>query len=82
MFTVYVLRNPEGRLYIGHSAHLDRRLREHDAGLARWTKERGPWRLAHKETFATRAEAIQRERQLKRGRLNQQLRRLIDSSFV
>ena len=28
MFTVYVLRNPEGRLYLGQTEDLDKRLHE------------------------------------------------------
>jgi len=80
VFTVYVLSNVEGRLYIGQTADLDRRLSEHDSGLVRWTRERGPWRLVHQEIFATRADAWRRERQLKRGRANQDLRRKLRST--
>ena len=73
-FTVYVLRNPEGRLYIGQTRDLEQRLAQHERGDARWTKRRGPWKLVHRENFGTRAEAMARERALKSGRLNQELR--------
>ena len=73
-FTVYVLRNLEGRLYIGHTHDLEQRLAQHQSGAARWTKRRGPWTPVYKETFATLAEAMRRERALKSGRLNQELR--------
>jgi putative endonuclease len=73
-FTVYVLQNPAGRLYIGQTADLERRLLQHQSGESRWTAARGPWELAHTEDFPTRAEAMAREKALKRGRLNEQLR--------
>ena len=34
MYHVYVLKNDEGRLYVGHTDDLDRRLAEHHAGLS------------------------------------------------
>jgi predicted GIY-YIG superfamily endonuclease len=43
-------------------------------GVSRWTRSRGPWDLVHSETFATRREAMARERSLKSGRVNQELR--------
>ncbi|MCL4239887.1 MAG: GIY-YIG nuclease family protein [Dehalococcoidia bacterium] len=76
-FTVYVLRNVQGRLYIGQTSDLPRRLTEHASGESRWTSGsgRGPWELVRAEEFETRAEAMARERQLKSGRANQDLRR-------
>jgi putative endonuclease len=75
MFHVYVLRNPDGRLYIGSTSELDARVRQHQAGEAGWTRMHGPWELVHTEAFATLAEAVRRERQLKGGRANSELRR-------
>ena len=74
MYHVYVLKNDEGRLYVGHTDDLDRRLAEHQAGLSRWTRSRGPWRLILSECYATRSEAMKRQKALKSGRLNQELR--------
>ena len=67
MFTVYVLRNCDGRLYVGHTSDLERRLAEHNSGLSRWTSKWGPWDLVHQEGFETSGEAMIRER-LKRAR--------------
>lgn len=72
MHSVYVLRNPDGRIYIGQTADLDRRLAQHnspDHTLTRTTKRfRGPWVLVHAEQASDRAAALQRERQLKTSR--------------
>jgi len=74
LFCVYVLRNSEGRLYIGSTRDLARRLAEHAEGRAKWTAGRGPWELVYWEEFATRGAAMHRERELKGGRANQELR--------
>ena len=73
-YSVYVLRNSQGRLYVGFTTDLERRVRQHKEGEGGWTRSRGPWELVHFESFATRAEAMQRERNLKRGKTNQELR--------
>ncbi len=75
MYFVYVLRNPEGRLYIGFTTDLDRRVSQHQDSDGGWTRGRGPWELVHHETFTGRAEAMHRERILKRGQANQDLRK-------
>ncbi len=75
MYYVYVLRNTSGQLYIGFTSDLNRRVRQHQEGEGGWTRSRGPWELVHYEPFADRVEAMRRERKLKRGKINQELRR-------
>ena len=74
MYYVYVLRNAEGRLYIGQTSDLATRVEQHLSGLAGWTKNRGPWKLVHSEEFPDQSQAMRRERELKSGRANQALR--------
>jgi putative endonuclease len=71
-YFVYVLRNDTvGRLYVGHTDDLTRRLAEHNglsANPNRYTgKFAGDWRLIYHEEFATRAAAMSREKWLKSG---------------
>jgi predicted GIY-YIG superfamily endonuclease len=75
VFYVYVLRNDNGRFYVGQTEDLERRLGEHDAGLTFSTRNKGPWRLVHYEEVSSRAEAMARERQLKSGRASQEMKR-------
>ena len=42
-YFVYVLRNEEGRHYIGLSEDPGRRLLQHNAGLSKWTRPNRPW---------------------------------------
>ena len=68
MFTVYVLRSKTThKFYIGQTEGLQRRLLEHNIGIARYTRGRGPWRLILREEYATRADAMKREKFLKSG---------------
>ena len=76
-YFVYILRNPEGRFYIGQSSNLALRLERHNGGDVTWTKSRGPWELAYSEEYATRQEAMAREKALKGLKSKAALRRLI-----
>ena len=65
-YHVYVLRSESsGRLYMGHTANLDRRLQEHRTGQTPSTRKRGPWHLVATRTFETRSSAMAEERALK-----------------
>ena len=78
MFYVYVLRSDStGRLYIGQTKNLANRISDHNSGLARYTRSRGPWTLVHTEEYETRGEAMTRERQLKGGQGREWLRKRI-----
>ncbi|MGA3169603.1 MAG: GIY-YIG nuclease family protein [Chthoniobacteraceae bacterium] len=44
-YRVYVLRNPNGKLYVGLSADIAVRLDQHNRGESKWTKDKGPWTL-------------------------------------
>jgi putative endonuclease len=69
MFYVYVLcSQSSGKLYIGQTGDIKRRLKEHQTGLARYTHGKGPWELMFAEEYQTRSEAMARERFLKTGR--------------
>jgi putative endonuclease len=68
MFWVYLLENPQGRFYIGHTADLQMRLHSHnrtDKLAGKFTRKNGPWELVWSEEHDTRASATVRERQIK-----------------
>ena len=75
---MYVLRSEtSGKLYVGYTTELDHRLGQHNQGITKSTKNRGPWILVHDEAFARRAEAMRREKSLKSGRGRERLRRML-----
>lgn len=66
MFYVYVVRSlKDGRLYTGVTGDLNRRLAEHNRGKTSSLRARRPVKLAYSEQYATRAEALARERYFK-----------------
>jgi len=78
MFFVYVLQSGgTGRYYVGFCQDVIQRLGQHNAGLTKSTKNRGPWRLVHQETYPTRAAAMRRERFLRSGQGREELKLLV-----
>ena len=75
MFTMYILKSfKDGKLYIGSTSNLRRRLVEHNSGLALATKGRRPLKLVYAEAYISEEEARHREHSLKtRGRALRQL---------
>ena len=68
MYWVYILQNPTGRFYIGHTDDLRLRLQSHnrtDKVLGKFTRKNGPWDLVWSEEHVSRASAMLRERQIK-----------------
>jgi len=67
-FWAYIIENPQGRFYIGHTDDLERRLGEHndpDRAKSKYTAKRGPWTLVWSESHPDRSAAMRRERQIK-----------------
>ncbi|MBN1333997.1 MAG: GIY-YIG nuclease family protein [Synergistales bacterium] len=57
-YFVYVLINPENKIYIGQTNDLDRRLSEHNEpefeGTLHTNRHTGPWKIIYKEEFLSR----------------------------
>jgi predicted GIY-YIG superfamily endonuclease len=68
---VYVLQNPDGKLYIGQTEQIAFRVQQHNDPvhtLTRTTKRfRGPWKLVYSEELPSRSAALVREKALKSG---------------
>ena len=65
-FFVYVLVSQEnGRIYIGQTADLEKRVLVHNQGFCRLTKPYRPWVIGYHETVSSRSRAVIRERYLK-----------------
>lgn len=66
-FFVYILRCCDGSLYVGHTSDIAERVKVHNDGQgAAWTACRRPLVLAYQERHPSEAQAVARERQLKR----------------
>ena len=50
MYKVYIIKSEKtGRQYIGYTEDIDKRLKEHNDGKTRSTKNKGPWNLLYQE---------------------------------
>ena len=83
-YFVYVLVSEStGSRYIGQTNDLARRLERHNSpdrfGKRFTAKDAGPWKLVHTEEFASRSEAMQRERWLKSGVGREWLDEMLDA---
>lgn len=65
MFTVYVLKDKNGRIYKGQTNNLNRRLSEHAAGKNPSTSYLEDLQVVYTESYGTREEAVKREKYLK-----------------
>ncbi len=74
-FCVYVLKCSDGSFYKGQTDNFPKRLLEHKTKQVSWTASRLPVEPIHWEIFATREEAVKREKELKTGFGRKWLRR-------
>jgi putative endonuclease len=80
-FYVYILRSQRtNRYYIGQTRNVEQRLTYHQANYSKSLKNRGPWELVYCEEHATRAAAVQRERQIKSWKDRDMIERLVRAS--
>lgn len=64
-YQVYVIQNEEGRFYIGLLEDVVTRLIDHNRGVSKWTKNRGPWKLVWQNEFFSLGGARKLENELK-----------------
>ena|SRR5579871_4693394 len=78
MFSTYILKSiAKDWYYIGHTANIEERLRQHNNGQSRATKPYKPFALIYKEDFDTKGEAFTREQQIKRYKHGDAFKKLI-----
>lgn len=65
---LYILKsvNQPGRMYVGFTSDLGRRIDEHNRGSCSHTAKFRPWRIVYTEQFSNEPDALKRERQIKR----------------
>ena len=68
VFYAYILENPQGGFYIGHTEDLEVRVVDHnrtDEIHGKYTRKNGPWVLVWSKTFDSRARAMAEEKRIK-----------------
>ena len=67
-WTVFVLRNPAGRFFVGHTDNLAAFLDTADVEVAKWTRQEGPWPLVWKHEGLSQSAARKYETSLKKDK--------------
>ena len=68
MFEVYAIKSDkDGRIYVGLSENVERRIKEHNSGQVFSTKGYRPWKLIFEEQVKDRQMARKREKYWKSG---------------
>ena len=65
-YSVYVIQNPQGRYYIGLTDGVPKRLAQHNDGISKWTRGKGPWKIVWEKGNMTLSAARKLELELKR----------------
>jgi len=83
MFYVYVIKSKkDSSIYIGYSNNLVRRMKEHNSGESKYTKNKHPYELIYYEAYKSMSDAKYRENNLKRfAQGYSQLKRRIKNSL-
>ncbi|HWA25053.1 MAG TPA: GIY-YIG nuclease family protein [Lacunisphaera sp.] len=77
VYRVYLLKNPDGRFYIGVSENVSLRLDQHNAGQSKWTAKYRPWTLVWESSGLSLGEARKLENHLKRQKGGNGLRQFL-----
>ncbi len=81
-FFVYIIQSKkDGSYYIGQCDDLDCRLSKHNDGFSKYSSSKRPWKLVYFELYASRSEAILREKLLKAKKSRKFLEYLISNKF-
>lgn len=82
-YYVYIIKSSStNKYYIGCTDNKYRRVKEHNSGLSKYTKNKGPWVIVYSERFTTLVEAREREKQIKSWKKRVAIEKLIDGAFV
>ncbi|MDY0255099.1 MAG: GIY-YIG nuclease family protein [Tenuifilaceae bacterium] len=77
-YFTYILESElNGRYYVGSCEDVAARLKRHNEGATPSTKPYRPWRVVWTQQLDSRAEALKREREIKRMKSRLYIERLI-----
>ena len=80
--TVYIIKNNKGRLYIGSTDNLERRLRQHKSGCTQTTRNMGEIELVFRQNFENLKMARIIERRLKKLKRKDYIEKIIKEGFI
>ena len=82
MAYVYILKNQDGRFYIGSTVDLFRRITQHLRGHTQTTRNMGEVTLVFKQEFASLPLARRAERKLKALKRKDYIEKIIKDGYI
>ena len=80
-FYFYIIYSPTfDKYYIGHTNNLEDRLKKHNSNHKGFTGKANDWEIVYVETFESKNEAYNRERQVKAWKNRERIKSLIDKN--
>ena len=77
-YFVYAIKSEkDGRVYVGFSENVHRRLKEHNSGKTKSTKGYRPWKLIFTKECETRIQARELEKYYKSGIGKEKLKKMV-----
>jgi len=78
MFYLYIIYSKKlDKYYVGYSSDIKERLRKHNTSNKSYTGKANDWELKYTEQFATKEEAMYREKQIKKWKSRKLIIQLI-----
>ena len=78
MFFIYIIYSQKlDKYYIGYTTDIEDRLSKHNRNSKGFTNTGKPWILVYSESFSSKKEAMEREKQLKNWKNRDRLEKLI-----
>lgn len=77
-----LLSKKDGKLYLGFTPNLKRRLKEHNDGKIQSTKPRRPFRLIYNEAHISKEDAQRRENYFKTTKGKSTLKQMLRNSLI
>lgn len=83
MYFIYILKSEKnGKYYTGCTNNIEERMKQHNSGFSKYTKNKGLWILVYKEQFDNLVNARRRERQIKSWKKRRAIEKLISDAIV
>ena len=83
LYVTYIISSlKNNKWYYGHTDNITRRLLEHNSGLNKSTKNKGPWKLIFLRYFSKKIEANRFELKLKSLKNKEYIKREFSEFFL
>ena len=81
MYHIYIIKNKNNKYYTGVTSNIFQRIRHHNNGANKFTKNKGPWELIYQEDFKDKKLAWKREQQIKKYKGGEAFKKLLNKNY-